>query len=124
MKKNRRAGVLQEEYDMMYFAGDDLFSVQRPRGLPIGNLTSQFWANCYLNPFDHFIKRKLRCKGYVRYVDDFLLFSNSKSELNLWREQVIQELGKFRLTLHENKCQTPRGQRRNPVSGFPHPSRI
>jgi RNA-directed DNA polymerase len=98
-------GVLQEEYDMVYFAGDDLFSIHRPRGLPIGNLTSQFWANCYLSPFDHFVKRNLRCKGYVRYVDDFLLFSNEKKELNAWRRQIIQRLEKYRLTLHENKCQ-------------------
>ena len=99
------AGVLQEEYEMMYFEKDNLFAINRPRGLPIGNLTSQFWANCYLNPFDHFVKRQLRCKGYIRYVDDFLLFSNSKQELNHWRKQIIQELSKFRLTLHENKCQ-------------------
>ena len=52
------------------FPGDDLFAVVRPRGLPIGNLTSQFWANVYLNPLDHFIKRELKCPAYVRYVDD------------------------------------------------------
>ena len=98
-------GVLHEEYEMNYFKGDDLFAANRPRGLPIGNLTSQFWANCYLDPFDHFVKRKLGCKGYVRYVDDFLLFSNDKAELNQWRKEIIAELGKFRLTLHENKCQ-------------------
>ncbi|MBV6392028.1 MAG: hypothetical protein KPEEDBHJ_01245 [Anaerolineales bacterium] len=106
-------GVLQEEYDMVYFKGDDpstgsgqgLFAANRPRGLPIGNLTSQFWANCYLNPFDHFVKRNLRCKGYVRYVDDFLLFSNDKTELNEWRCRIIAELAKLRLTLHETKCQ-------------------
>ncbi|MBI3162913.1 MAG: RNA-dependent DNA polymerase [Chloroflexi bacterium] len=99
------AGVLQEEYDMAWFEGDNLFSILRPRGLPIGNLTSQFWANCYLNPFDHFVKRELRCKGYVRYVDDFLLFSNDKAQLNEWRGQIIERLGKYRLTLHESKCQ-------------------
>lgn len=98
-------GVLQEEYEMKYFAGDDLFAATRPRGLPIGNLTSQFWANCYLNPFDHFVKRNLRCRGYVRYVDDFLLFSNDKTELNEWRKKIITELAKLRLTLHEAKCQ-------------------
>ena len=49
------AGVLSEAYDMVYFPGDGLFAANRPRGLPIGNLTSQFWANCYLNPFDHFV---------------------------------------------------------------------
>jgi len=98
-------GVLREEYDMAYFPGDDLFAIHRPRGLPIGNLTSQFWANCYLNPFDHFVKRNLGCKGYLRYVDDFLLFSDDKSELNEWRERIIAKLRKFRLTLHETKCQ-------------------
>jgi len=42
-------GVLSDAYDMVYFPGDDLFAANRPRGLPIGNLTSQFWANVYLN---------------------------------------------------------------------------
>jgi RNA-directed DNA polymerase len=65
-------GVLSAAYEMVYFPGDDLWAAARPRGLPIGNLTSQFWANCYLNPFDHFVKRELRSQGYVRYVDDFL----------------------------------------------------
>ena len=74
------AGVLSEEYEMVYFEGDDIFSVNRPRGLPIGNLTSQFWANVYLNQFDHFVKRELKCPAYLRYVDDFLLFSADASE--------------------------------------------
>jgi RNA-directed DNA polymerase len=63
-------GVLSEEYHMQWFPGDDLFAASRPRGLPIGNLTSQFWANCYLNPLDHFLKRELKCPAYLRYVDD------------------------------------------------------
>jgi retron-type reverse transcriptase len=62
-------GVLSEEYEMVWFPGDDLLAVHRPRGLPIGNLTSQFWANVCLNPFDHFVKRELRCKAYLRYVN-------------------------------------------------------
>ena len=74
----RGVGVLAEEYEMVWFPGDDLFAASQPRGLPIGNLTSQFWANCYLNPFDHFVERELRCRGYVRYVDDCLLFANDK----------------------------------------------
>ena len=82
---------------MVYFAGGNLFSTNRPRGLPIGNLTSQFWANCCLSPFDHFVKRHLRCKGYLRYVDDFLLFANDKYELNEWREKIIRELCCFRM---------------------------
>ena len=63
-------GVLSEEYTVVYFPGDDLFAADRPRGLPIGNLTSQFWANCYMNAFDHFVVRELGCRAYLRYVDD------------------------------------------------------
>ena len=62
--------IHHKEYQMVYFTGDDLFAVSRKRGLPIGNLTSQFWANVYLNELDQFVKRELRCKAYVRYVDD------------------------------------------------------
>lgn len=96
-------GVLSEEYAMVYFPGDDLFAKFRPRGLPIGNLTSQWWANCYLNPFDQFIKRELGCRGYLRYVDDFLLFSNSKSELWKWRQALLQRMERLRLTIHSKK---------------------
>jgi hypothetical protein len=89
---------------MIYFPNDDLFSLNRPRGLPIGNLTSQWWANCYLNPFDQFVKRELGCKGYLRYVDDFLLFSDNKRELMKWRTKIIKRLERFRLTLHEGSA--------------------
>ncbi len=93
-------GVLSEEYTMVYFPGDDLFAVNRGRGLPIGNLTSQFWANCYLNPFDHFIKRELRCRGYVRYVDDLLLFADDKTTLWDWKAALVARLAALRLTIH------------------------
>ncbi len=56
--------TLSKEYQTAYFPGDDLFAVNRPRGLPIGNLTSQFWANVYLNELDQFVKRCLRCSAY------------------------------------------------------------
>jgi RNA-directed DNA polymerase len=91
---------LSEEYAMGYFRGDDLFASNRPRGLPIGNLTSQFWANCYLNPFDHFVKRELHCPGYVRYVDDFLLFADEKALLWQWKSAVVERLAALRLTIH------------------------
>jgi hypothetical protein len=54
------AGVLAEEYDVVYFPGDDLFAANRPRGLPIGNLTSQFWSNCFMNPLDNFSTKRGR----------------------------------------------------------------
>ena len=54
-----------------YFPGDDLFTpYERRRGLPLGNQTSQFFANVYLNPLDHFVRRELRPAEYIRYVDD------------------------------------------------------
>ncbi len=98
-------GVLSEEYEMKYFAGDDLFAVNRPRGLPIGNLTSQFWANVYLNELDQFVKRELKGKAYIRYVDDFLLFGDDKSVLHQSRRAIIQKLAELRLTLHEGSAQ-------------------
>jgi retron-type reverse transcriptase len=98
-------GVLSEAYDMVYFPGDDLFAPLRPRGLPIGNLTSQFWANVYLYPLDQFVKRELKCTGYLRYVDDFLLFSDHKSQLWEWRGAVIEKLAELRLTLHARRAQ-------------------
>jgi RNA-directed DNA polymerase len=93
-------GVLSEEYEMQWFPGDDLFAVHRPRGLPIGNLTSQFWANCYLNPFDHFVKRELHCAGYIRFVDDLLLFADAKRTLWAWQQATMDRLADLRLTIH------------------------
>jgi len=97
-------GILSEEREMVYFPGDSLWAALRPTGLPIGNLTSQFAANCYLNPFDHFVKRELRCGkqrgGYLRFVDDFLLFAHEKPTLWRWKRAIEERLTRFRLTIH------------------------
>jgi RNA-directed DNA polymerase len=98
-------GVLSEQYDMVYFPGDDLLAANRPRGLPIGNLTSQFWSNCYLNPLDHYIRRELRCPAYLRFVDDMLFFADDKATLYQWREAVINFLAALRLTIHTERAQ-------------------
>ena len=95
------AEIHRAEVASHYFPADDLFAALRPRGLPIGNLTSQFWANVYLNPLDHFIKRDLKCHGYVRYVDDLLLFADDRPTLHHWRQAVIDYAATLRLTLHE-----------------------
>jgi len=58
-----------------------LFKIPPHKGLPIGNLTSQFFANVYMNDFDNYIKRTLKVKHYIRYVDDFVLFDSSKERL-------------------------------------------
>lgn len=94
------AGVLSDEYTMVYFQGDDLLAASRPRGLPIGNLTSQFWANVYLNELDQTIKRRLGCQAYLRYVDDFLLFADQKTILWQWKKAIVEFLARLRLTLH------------------------
>jgi retron-type reverse transcriptase len=98
-------GVLANEYEMVYFPGDDLFAINRPRGLPIGNLTSQFWSNVYMTPLDRFVTQTLRCPGYLRYVDDFALFSDSKRQLYEWKRAIIEFLCRLRLTIHEPQAQ-------------------
>ncbi len=95
------ADELTTQYTCVRFAGDTDADMRRPRGLPIGNQTSQFWANVYLNALDQYIKRDLRCAGYVRYVDDFLLFAPDKSTLHAWKRAIIAFLATLRLTLHE-----------------------
>ncbi len=98
------AGILGNEYPMTYFPGDDLFAAVRPRGLPIGNLTSQFWANVYLHELDKFVKHQLRCPAYLRYMDDFVLFSDNKAQLQDWKVAVRDFLAsRLRLVLHPKK---------------------
>lgn len=111
-------GVLADEYDMVYFSGDSLFSRLRPRGLPIGNLTSQFWSNCYLNGLDWFVARELGCKAYVRYVDDFALFADSKQQLWQWQEKIVAYLATLRLIIHENSDQVAPTSSGIPWLGF------
>ncbi len=64
------------------------YETQPGRGLPIGNLTSQHFANLYLDPLDRFARETLRAGGYVRYMDDFVLWSGEKDELKAARERV------------------------------------
>lgn len=79
----------------------DLFSY---RGLPIGNLTSQIFANVYMNEFDQFVKRELKAAYYVRYTDDFVVLSHDESEL----EPMLGKMENFlkeslKLSLHPEK---------------------
>lgn len=89
-----------------HFPDDDLLTpLNRKRGLPIGNLTSQFFANVYLNGFDHFIKEELKVKKYLRYVDDFALFSNDQQFLSDARIAIEEYLTKLRVKIHPIKSQ-------------------
>ena len=89
-----------------HFPGDDLLTpILRRRGLPIGNLTSQFFANLYLSPFDHFVKRQLKLSKYLRYVDDFAAFSDDRTVLAEARIAMEAHLAGLRLKMHPIKSQ-------------------
>jgi hypothetical protein len=99
----------RQEPVCLVYPGDDLAEAAARRvGLPIGNLTSQWFGGIYLGGFDHWVKEQLRCRGYVRYVDDFLLFANDKQELGRWRAAVVAKLAQYRLRLNEPKSRTYR----------------
>ena len=88
---------------LMWFPGDDLFTpTERRRGLPLGNQTSQFFANVYLDPLDHFVTDRLGL-SYVRYVDDFLVFADDKRRLHEVRTRSSEFLERLRLQIHRDK---------------------
>jgi retron-type reverse transcriptase len=98
----------QEEVSAV-FPGDTLFTpLERRKGLPIGNQTSQFFANVYLNALDHFVLRELRPAMYLRYVDDFVIFGDDKAELAWMRRAIVARLEELRLELHEGKSRVYR----------------
>jgi RNA-directed DNA polymerase len=95
-----------QQSNLDYFPGDELFTpLMRRRGLPIGNLTSQFFANCYLNGLDHFVTETLGIKAYLRYVDDFSIFSDDRDRLTTLRPQIEDYLADLRLKIHPIKSQ-------------------
>jgi hypothetical protein len=81
-----------------------LFGTEESKGLPIGNYSSQFFANLYLNKLDQFIKRILKCKYYFRYVDDLVLIENDIEKLKKQRNRIDNFLiEKLRLKLNSKK---------------------
>jgi RNA-directed DNA polymerase len=81
-----------------------LFHAGDGKGLPIGNLTSQFFANVYMNPLDQFVKKTLRARYYGRYVDDIVLFHEDPAVLNDWYERIDQFLQEtLAIRLHPKK---------------------
>lgn len=98
----------QEEV-VHYFPGDDLFTpFNRKRGLPLGNQTSQFFANVYLNRLDRLIDEQLRPGLWARYVDDLVLFAESKQRLRQMLAAIEQELNSTRLAVHPGKSRIHR----------------
>ncbi len=81
-----------------------IFGKDNKQGLPIGNLTSQFFANVYLNELDQFVKHVLKAKYYIRYVDDFVLLSEDEETLRMWRREIETFLAeKLVLRLHPKR---------------------
>ncbi len=87
-----------------------LFRAPPGKGLPIGNLNSQFFANVYLNALDQFVKHELKCRWYLRYCDDFVLVAESAETLQGWRARIEHFLAQ-RLLLQLN----PSRERLRPV---------
>lgn len=79
-------------------------TIQKGVGMPLGNLTSQFFANVYLNELDQFVKHKLRAKHYIRYVDDFVILHTSSNTLKEYKQKINSFLQhKLKLELHPDK---------------------
>ncbi|MFH1650242.1 MAG: reverse transcriptase domain-containing protein [Candidatus Woesearchaeota archaeon] len=77
---------------------------QENKGMPLGNLTSQFFANVYLNELDQFAKHELKAKYYIRYVDDFVILHQSRKQLEDYKEKIDNFLADtLKLKLHPDK---------------------
>ena len=85
-------------------ADKSLFTAQKGKGLPIGNLTSQFFANVYMNEIDQFVKHILKAKYYIRYVDDFLILDSDIKNLERCRDKIGEfARDKLQLRVHPGK---------------------
>lgn len=84
LKRRFKDRILLQIFDQII----DSYSTQKGKGLPIGNLTSQYFANFYLAFADRYIKQHLRIKGYIRYMDDMVLWGNDIEELKEIRKKI------------------------------------
>jgi len=101
------------------FAGDTLLApCEHRRGLPIGNMTSQTWANWYLNGLDHFVMDYKGYGAYVRYVDDFAVFGNDKKALGVLKRDISDYLDSLRMRIHPEKSRVYRCADGVPFLGF------
>ena len=112
-------GIHDDGTPVRLFAGDDLLALCRPRGLPIGNLTSQCWSNVYLDALDQFVMRTLGARAYARYVDDFVLFHDDPDVLADWNPRIQDFLARrLRLRVHPGPAQVQRAAGGVPWLGF------
>ena len=83
----------------------DNFDTENGKGVPLGNYTSQFFANVYLNELDYFVKHELKVKYYIRYVDDFVILHKSKLRLEYLKRKIKEFLVSLKLELHPDKSE-------------------
>jgi retron-type reverse transcriptase len=104
--------------DLLALIIDNSPGVRPGRGIPIGNLTSQIFANVYLDGVDHFIKERLRVPAYLRYVDDLVLLGDDKARLWDSRDAIAGALAELGLELHAHKAQISRTTERVELLGY------
>jgi len=106
--KARLREIIHDEkmLNLIYFVLDsnsaELNGETFREGLPIGFYTSQWFANWFLQPFDHFIKEELKVKCYVRYMDDIVIFGRNKKELHKNFERIREYLASLDLKVKSN----------------------
>jgi len=89
-------------YDEL-FAPDSAYRQTAAKGMPIGNLTSQLFANIYLSDFDHWMKQDMRVRHYIRYVDDLVILGRSADELRAIGARIVERMDALGLTIHPHK---------------------
>lgn len=82
---------------------DNFESSVQGKGMPLGNYTSQFFANVYLNELDYFVKHTLKARYYIRYVDDFVILHRSKKVLALYKKRISDYLECLKIKIHPDK---------------------
>ncbi len=104
-------------YDHL-FGESTLYRQTSAKGMPIGNLTSQLFANIFLNDFDHWVKEALRVRMFVRYVDDMVILGNSREELHTIGEQITAKLASMGLIIHPHKTRLAPASAGIPFLGY------
>ena len=99
IKRIESLNILDKEIKIAELKNIPLY--EKGKGLPIGNMTSQLLAIYFLNDLDHYIKEKLYCKYYIRYMDDFIIFDHDKERLKVVRKEIEEKLKEFKLELNK-----------------------
>jgi retron-type reverse transcriptase len=98
-----RKKIIDEDFIWLVKIVLNNFEISEGTGMPLGNYTSQFFANVYLNELDYYVKHTLKAKYYIRYVDDFVILHKNKKRLEYFLEHINNFLPCLKLKLHPDK---------------------